>query len=195
MKFSSKSLFILSTLGIAVLSGCQNQPNSITFTTPSPTISFNPQNQSAMVNVMAQDLRPSAEVASYTLAGNTQRLSAVPDVRMLFQQAMQQNLNSKGFSVVPGAGNANVLVNVRKFYADVEQGNVRYKVNANIHLEVLVQGSRGNFTKNFTTSRSYEGAFNAQHSKIQEVLNQAYTEIIHSMYNDNELTQAIHQYK
>lgn len=195
MKLSKKSLLILTTLSAAVLTGCQNQSNTVTLTTPAPTSSFNTQNQTAVVNVMTQDLRQSAEVASYTSGGNVQRLTAVPDVRSLFQQAMQQNLNSKGFTVVQGAGNANLITNVRKFYADVEQGNLRHKINANINIEVQVQGAKGNFTKNFNTSRSYEGAFGADNSNIRNVLNQAYTDIIQSIYNDNEVGQAIHQYK
>lgn len=195
MKFSKKSLFVLTLFGSAVLTGCQSQSNTITFVTPAPSANFNTQNQTAMVNVMTQDLRPSAEVSRYVTAGNTQHLTAVPEVSLLLQQAMQQNLNSKGFTVVQGAGNANVMVNIRRFFADVEQGNLRYKVTANIGLEVQVQGARGNFTKNFNTSRSYEGAFAADNDKIRNVLNQAYTEIIQSIYNDNELSQAIHQYK
>lgn len=195
MKFSKKSLFVLTLFGSAVLTGCQSQSNTITFVTPAPSANFNTQNQTAMVNVMTQDLRPSAEVSRYVTAGNTQHLTAVPEVSLLLQQAMQQNLNSKGFTVVQGAGNANVIVNIRRFFADVEQGNLRYKVTANIGLEVQVQGARGNFTKNFNTSRSYEGAFAADNDKIRNVLNQAYTEIIQSIYNDNELSQAIHQYK
>lgn len=195
MKFSKKSLFVLTLFGSAVLTGCQSQSNTITFVTPAPSANFNTQNQTAMVNVMTQDLRPSAEVSRYVTAGNTQHLTAVPEVSLLLQQAMQQNLNSKGFTVVQGAGNANVMVNIRRFFADVEQGNLRYKVTANIGLEVQVQGARGNFTKNFNTSRSYEGAFAADNDKVRNVLNQAYTEIIQSIYNDNELSQAIHQYK
>lgn len=195
MLFSRKSLFVLTLLGTSILSGCQSQSNTITFTTPVPTPMFNMQNQTAMVSIVTQDLRPSAEVAQYTLAGNVQRLTAVPDVNLLFQQAMQQNLHSKGFNIVQGAGNANVVMNIRQFFATVEQGNLRHKVTANIALEVQVQGAKGLFTKNFGTSRSYEGAFGADQENISKVLNQAYTEIIQSLYNDNELAQAIHQYK
>lgn len=181
--------------GAAILTGCQSQSNTITFSTPAPTASFNTQNQSAAVNVVAQDFRTSAEVASYVTAGNTHRLTAVPDVRQLFLQAMQQNLNSKGFIVVQGAGNVNMMVNINKFIANVEQGNLRHKITADMAIEVQVQGAKGNFTKKFNATRSYEGAFGANNKGIRTVLNQAYTEMIQSIYNDNELGQAIHQLK
>lgn len=189
------TLFAAVLLGTALVAGCQSQSNTLTFTTPAPTSMFNTNNQTALVNVQTRDLRTSAEVASYTSAGNVYRLTAVPDVAQMFQQAMQQNLNSKGFTVVSGAGNANVTVNVKKFFADVEQGNIRYKVTANVNTEVLVQGAKGNFTKNFSTSRSYEGAFGADNKEIQKVLAEAYTDAVQSIYNDNEISNAIHQLK
>lgn len=196
MSFSKKSLLTLILLGAITITGCQTQSNqTITFVTPAPTSVFNTHNQNAIVNVITQDRRPSAEVSKYTSSGNVQRLTAVPEVSALFQQAMQQNLNSKGFHVVQGAGNANVIINIHKFFANVEQGNLRYKVTANIGIEIQVIGTNGQFTKNFNTTRSYEGAFGADPQNIRNILNQAYTEIIHSIYNDNEIGNAIHQYK
>ncbi|MGQ8820426.1 hypothetical protein F480_09680 [Bibersteinia trehalosi Y31] len=195
MLFSKKSFCVLTLFGAALLAGCQSQSNTILFTTPVPTASFNTQNQTAAVSVTTYDLRNSAEVASYTTAGNVQKLTAVPDIRQLFQQAMQQNLNSKGFGVVPANGNVNLVVNVKKFFANVEQGNLRHKISSEIALEVQVQGAKGNFTKNFNTIRAYEGAFGADNNGIRKVLNQTYSEIIQSIYNDNELTQAIHYLK
>ncbi|KAE9540469.1 hypothetical protein HT665_00455 [Ursidibacter maritimus] len=195
MKLTQKAMLIVSLFGTAVLAGCQNQSNTLTFNVPAPTAVFNTNNQTALVNVMTQDLRPSAEIANYTDSGNVIRLNAVPQVSHLFQQAMQQNLNSKGFTVVQGAGNANVTVKVKRFFADVEQGNLRYKVNANVDVEIAVQGARGHFNKNFSTSRSYEGAFGASNKEIHNVLNQAYTDAIQSIYNDNEVGNAIHQFK
>lgn len=195
MKFSTKALTLSTLFASALLAGCQTQSNTLTFTTPSPTSMFNTANQTALVNVATRDLRPSAEISSYTSSGQIHRLNAVPDVAQLFQQAMQQNLNSKGFTLVQGAGNANVIVNIHKFYADVEQGNLRYKVSANINLEVAVQGAKGNFSKTFATARAYEGAFGANNAEIQKVLNEAYSDAIQTIYNDNEIGNAIHQFK
>lgn len=191
----SKSLLLLGLLASTLLAGCQTAPNTITFSTPSPTAVFNTHNQTALVNVMTQDLRPSKTVASYTRMGKLQPLTVVPEVAQLFQQVMQQNLNSKGFPVVQGAANANVVVNIKQFSADVEQGNLRYKVTANVNVEVVVQGARGTVSKNFTTSRAYEGAFGANHDEIQKVLGEAYSAAVLAIYHDNEISQAIHHVK
>lgn len=195
MRLSKKSLLLLSGLSVAVLSGCQNPSNTISFSTPSPTAMFNTSNQTALVNVMTVDQRQSAEVSSYTQNGQLFRLNASPEVTYLFQQAMQQNLNSKGFTIVQGAGNANVTVAIRQFYAHVEQGNLRYKISANVGVEVRVQGARGQFSKNFNTQRGYEGAFGANNNEIQKVLGQAYSDAVQAIYNDNEIGNAIHQFK
>lgn len=195
MRLSKKSLLLLSGLSVAVLSGCQNPSNTISFSTPSPTAMFNTNNQTALVNVMTVDQRQSAEVSSYTQNGQLFRLNASPEVTYLFQQAMQQNLNSKGFTIVQGAGNANVTVAIRQFYAHVEQGNLRYKISANVGVEVRVQGTRGQFSKNFNTQRGYEGAFGANNNEIQKVLGQAYSDAVQAIYNDNEIGNAIHQFK
>ncbi|MDH2999005.1 hypothetical protein A1D22_03900 [Pasteurellaceae bacterium LFhippo2] len=195
MKLTKKAGLFATLVATAVLAGCQTQSNVLTFTPPAPNSSFNTNNQGTLVNVATQDLRNSAEVSSYTSGGNVTRLTASPEVSHLFQQAMQQNLNSKGFSVVNGAGNANVVVNVKRFYADVESGNLLHKVTANVNVDVVVQASKGNFTKNFNTSRSYEGAFGADNKKIHEMLTQAYTDAVQTIYNDNEIANAIHQYK
>lgn len=195
MKFTQKALLISGLFATALLAGCQSQSNQITFSTPSPTSVFSTHNQTAAVNVYTQDLRTSREISSYTKNGEVRRLTAVPEVAQLFQQAVQQDLNAKGFQIVQGAANANVTVNIRKFFATVEQGNLRYKANAEVGVEIAVQGVKGNFTKNFNATRGYEGAFGADNDEIKKVLSQAYEDVVKAIYNDNEVSNAIHQFK
>ena len=100
MQFNKKTLLLAGLFTGALLTGCQSQSNVLNFSTPSPTATFNTQNQSASISVMTQDLRPSREVASYTKGGEITRLTAVPEVGAMFQQAVQQDLNAKGFQIV-----------------------------------------------------------------------------------------------
>jgi Uncharacterized lipoprotein len=196
MQFNKKALLLAGLFTGALLTGCQSQSNVLNFSTPSPTATFNTQNQSASISVMTQDLRPSREVASYTKGGEITRLTAVPEVGAMFQQAVQQDLNAKGFQIVQSGANANVIVNVRKFYATVEQGNILYKVNAEVNVEVAVKGAKGHFNKNFNATRGYEGAaLTTDNDDIKSVLSQAYQDVVKSIYNDNEIANAIHQYK
>ncbi len=196
MKFSKKMLFAMATLSVAVLTGCQSsQSNVLTFTTPSPTAVFNTNNQTAAVSVNTQDLRTSREIAAYTKNGEIIRLSSSPEVAQMFQQAVQQDLNAKGFQIVQGAANAHVTVNIKRFFATVEQGNLRHKANAEVNVEVSVQGSKGNFNKTFNATRSYEGVLGADNDSVKDVLSQAYQDVVKAIYNDNEVSNAIHQYK
>ena len=196
MKFSKKMLFAMATLSAAVLTGCQSgQSNVLTFTTPSPTAVFNTNNQTAAVSVNTQDLRTSREIAAYTKNGEIIRLSSSPEVAQMFQQAVQQDLNAKGFQIVQGAANAHVTVNIKRFFATVEQGNLRHKANAEVNVEVSVQGSKGNFNKSFNATRSYEGVLGADNDSVKDVLSQAYQDVVKAIYNDNEVSNAIHQYK
>lgn len=195
MKLSKKTLVFTTTFAAALLAGCQSQSNILTFATPTPTAVFNTNNQTAAVNVMTQDLRTSREIASYIKNGELIRLTAVPEVATMFQQAVQQDLNAKGFQIVQGAANANVTVNIRRFFATIEQGNLRYKADAQVGVEVTVQGPKGNFSKNFNATRGYESVFNANNDEIKKVLDQAYSDVVKAIYNDNEIAAAIHQFK
>ena len=180
MKFSKKALFLATALTSAVLAGCQAQSNVLVFNTPSPTATFNTNNQTAAVSVNTRDLRTSREVSSYTKNGEVIRLTSSPEVVQLLQQAVQQDLNAKGFQLVQGAANANVL---------------RHKTNAEVNVDIVVQGAKGNFNKSFNATRGYEGALGADNKDIQKILNQAYQDVINAIYNDNEVANAIHQYK
>ena len=142
-----------------------------------------------------RDVRSQSEISSYVRDGQLFKLSASPDVTALFQQIVQQDLNSKGFRVgVPSASNTNLIVNVKDFYAKVDQGNLRYKIDAKIQVEINVQGAKGNFSKNIGSTRTTEGAFNANNDEIQNVLTATFNEVVKAIYADQEISSAIRQY-
>lgn len=197
MKLTNK-IKTLSAVSVAAatlfLAGCQAQSNTLTFTPPAPTASMN-VNQSAVVYVMTKDSRASQDVASYTKRGELVKLNTSPSVTQLFQQVMQQNLVSKGFRIgQANNSNAGVTVDVRDFGAQVEQGNLRYKLNAKIQAVVYVQGLKGNYNKTFNATRSQEGALGAGNEEIQKVLGQTFNDIVNSIYQDQEVGAAINQY-
>ena len=194
MKFFNKTLTLLASC--LLLSACQTAPsNTLTFTPQAPTATFNVSNQNAVVNVVTRDMRSQPEISSYVRDGALFKLSASPDVAALFQQVMQQDLNSKGVRLgAPHASNTNVIVNVKEFYAKVDQGNLRYKITARIQLDVNVQGAKGSFSKNIGANRITEGAFNANNDEIKNVLDMTFKETVATIYADQEIANAIHQY-
>ena len=129
MKFNLKTVILGSVLlSSAVLTGCQSEPSTLSFTPPSPQATMN-VNQSTVVYVTTRDMRQAPEISSYVADGKLVKLSAIPNVTELFQQVEQQNLISKGFRIGT-ANNANVAVtvNVQEFFAKVNQGNLRYDI-------------------------------------------------------------------
>ena len=194
----TKKIKALSAMSFAAaaffLAGCQAQSNSLTFTPPAPSASMN-VNQSAVVYVMTRDARAQQEIASYVKNGELVRLNASPNVSQLFQQVMQQNLVSKGFRIgQANNSNAGVTVEIKDFTTNVEQGNLRYTLNSKIQLNVYVQGAKGQFNKDFHTTRSQSGAFNADNDEIQKVMGEAFKDIVNNIYQDQEIGQAINQY-
>ena len=194
MKLFNKILTLLAAG--TFLTACQTAPsNTLTCTAPAPTATFNVNNQNAVVNVAARDMRSQPEVSSYVRDGSLFKLTASPDVIALFKQVVQQDLNSKGVRLgAPNASNTNVMVNIKEFYAKVDQGNLRYKISARVQLDINVQGARGNFTKNIGATRTTEGAFNANNDEIQNVLDAAFKDAVASIYADQEVVSAIRQY-
>ncbi|QEH44691.1 hypothetical protein FXB78_00320 [Aggregatibacter actinomycetemcomitans] len=195
MKFKMKSL----TLGAVLLSGvlltgCQSEPNTLTFTPAPPKASMN-VNQSAVVYVTTRDLRNTPEISSYVKDGQLLKLSASPELTQLFQQIEQQDLVSKGFRIgMANNSNAAVTVDIQQFYAKVNQGNLRYDIDSKIQLAIHVQGRRGQFTKNINAGRTHSDAFSARNSEIQKVLGETFNEVVESIYKDQEVANAINQY-
>ncbi|WP_314185197.1 YajG family lipoprotein [Aggregatibacter kilianii] len=195
MKFNVKTLAIGSILLSGVLlTGCQSEPNTLSFTPATPQATMN-VNQSAVVFVSTRDMRQAPEISSYVADGKVVKLSASPSVTELFQQVEQQNLISKGFRIgMANNSNAAVTVDVQEFIAKVNQGNLRYDIDSKIQLAIHVQGRRGQFTKNINATRSHSGAFSARNAEIQKVLGETFNEMVQSIYKDQEITNAINQY-
>ncbi|BFU60293.1 MULTISPECIES: YajG family lipoprotein [Rodentibacter] len=195
MKLTNKiKAFSAVIAAILFLIGCQAPSNTLTFTPQAPTASMN-VNQTAVVYVMANDVRAQPEVSFYVKNGELVKLNASPSVTQLFQQVMQQNLISKGFRIgQANNSNAGVTVQIKDFFTNVDQGNLRYHLTAKIQVDVLVQGSTGNYSKIFNATRSQSGAFNADNDEIQKVLGETFKDIVNNIYQDQEISQAINRY-
>ena len=195
MKFNVKTLAISSILLSGVLlTGCQSEPNTLSFTPATPQATMN-VNQSAVVFVSTRDMRQAPEISSYVADSKIVKLSATPSVTELFQQVEQQNLISKGFRIgMPNNSNAAVTVDVQEFFAKVNQGNLRYDIDSKIQLAIHVQGRRGQFTKNIKATHNHSGAFSARNAEIQKVLGETFNEVVQSIYKDQEITNAINQF-
>ncbi|HDR1021697.1 TPA: hypothetical protein QB352_000942 [Pasteurella multocida] len=191
MKQSKRLAFGALISSAILLTACQSQPSTLTFTPPPPTAAMN-VHQSAVVFVNVRDMRPQQEIASYTADGKLVKLTASPNVTQLFQQVQQQDLVSKGFRIGQAQNsNASVTVDINAFYANVEQGSLRYNLDSKVQVTVHVQGAKGQFSKNINANRTYSGAFSAKNPEIQKVLGETFNEVVNSIYRDQEVANSI----
>lgn len=188
-----KKLASALLLGSAVLlAGCQAQHNTLTFTPPAPNAQFNTLHQRIVVNVITQDQRNSKTISSYTSAGNIRHLTAQPEIAQLFQQVVQQGLNSKGFRLASGAAsNSNLIVKITDFNAQVAAGNLKHKINSKVNIVLEVQGTKGSFSKSFGATHSQEGIFGASNEDIQKLLDKSFKSVTAKFYNDSEISNAL----
>lgn len=195
MRFTKLSLIALLSTTL-LLSACQTPSNTLIFTPSSPVSQFNAANQQVILNIMTRDTRSTPEISSYVYNENLIKLFAQPTVPQLFDQVVKQDLNAKGFRIatMPSQSNTNVIINITKFYANVEQGNLRYKINSDVQVNIQVQGAKGQFNKNIGSTRTQEGALRANNENIQKVLGQALEETIQSIYRDQDIANAINHY-
>ncbi|TNH04140.1 hypothetical protein FHQ26_06465 [Testudinibacter sp. TR-2022] len=195
MKQASLKTFSYALLlgGAVLLTGCQTQSNNVlTFTPPAPTAQFNTANQRVVVNVVSQDQRNTATIASYTESGSMKHLTSSPEVSQLFQQVVQQGLNSKGFRIASGVNsNSNIVVRITDFNAQVTEGNLKYKIDSKVNMVVEVQGAKGTFSKSFGATNSQEGVFGVNNEGIQKIINKSFQDVVTKFYNDNEISNAL----
>ncbi|MFU2080460.1 YajG family lipoprotein [Avibacterium endocarditidis] len=196
MRFAKLSLITLFSTTF-LLSACQTPPsNTLHFSPSSPVVQFNAANQQAVLNILTRDVRQHKEISSYVYDGKIFKLMAQPEVIQLFDQVIKQDLNAKGFKIAqtPAQSNTNVILSITHFYADVDQGNLRYKITSNVQVNVQVQGAKGQFSKNIGSTQSQEGAFTAKNENIQNVLGRTFEEVVQRIYQDQEIANAINRY-
>ncbi|OOS00452.1 hypothetical protein B0186_06320 [Canicola haemoglobinophilus] len=191
-----KISFALLATNTLFLAACSSQSNTLRFTPLSPNSTFNAANQTSIVNVATRNTRNTQEISSYVRNGEMFKLYSSPDVAQLFDQIVKQDLNAKGFRIATtlAQANTNLTINVTDFYAQVDQGNLRYKITSRINLNVQVQGQKGQFSKNISASNVQEGAFGANNDEIQKVLKRTLDDMTKSIYQDQDISRAIHYY-
>lgn len=182
---------ILAT--VVLLAACQSTPpSSLNFTAPPSNSIFNQINQQVTVKIASNDQRQTPEISRYVHNGRLHKISSNPTISQLFGQMLSQDLNAKGFRIGNPA-HAHINVQIKQFFAKVEEGNLRHKVTANIQLVVQVQGTKGTFNKNIASSHSQEGMLGVNNNDIHQVLNKTLSEVAQMIYQDREISAAIHQ--
>ena len=182
-----KILFPL--VALFMLAGCAKPPTTIEV---SPTITLPQQDPSLMgvtVSINGADQRTDQALAKVTRDNQIVTLTASRDLRFLLQEVLEKQMTARGYMVGPN-GPVNLQIIVSQLYADVSQGNVRYKAD----IAIIATAQNGNkMTKNYRASYNVEGAFQASNKNIADAVNSVLTDTIADMSQDTSIHEFIKQ--
>ena len=186
-----KLLFPL--VAMFMLAGCATPPTTIDV---APKITLPQQDPSLMgvtVSINGADQRQDQALAKVTRDNQLVTLTASRDLRFLLQEVLEKQMSARGYMIGPnGAANLQIIVN--QLFADVSEGNLRYKIATKADIAIIATAANGNkMTKNYRASYSVEGALQASNDKIANTVNSVLADTIADMSQDTTIHQFIKQ--
>jgi uncharacterized lipoprotein len=184
---------LLPLVAMFMLAGCATPPTTIDV---APKITLPQQDPSLMgvtVSINGADQRQDQALAKVNRDNQLVTLTASRDLRFLLQEVLEKQMSARGYMIGPnGAANLQIIVN--QLYADVSEGNLRYKISTKADIAIIATAANGNkMTKNYRASYNVEGALQATNSKIANAVNNVLTDTIADMSQDTAIHQFIKQ--
>ncbi|MEN3754629.1 lipoprotein [Mangrovibacter yixingensis] len=176
-----------------VLAGCATPPNTIDV---APKITLPSQDPSLMgitISINGADQRPDQALARINRDNQLVTLTASRDLRFLLQEVLEKQMTARGYMIGPnGAVDLQIIVN--KLYADVSQGNLRYKIATSADVSIIATAKNGNkMTRTYRSSYSVEGALQASNKNIANAVNSVLSDTISDMAQDTSINEFIKQ--
>jgi uncharacterized lipoprotein len=184
---------LLPLVAMFMLAGCATPPTTIDV---APKMTLPQQDPSLMgvtVSINGADQRQDQALAKVNRDNQLVTLTASRDLRFLLQEVLEKQMTARGYMIGPnGAANLQIIVN--QLYADVSEGNLRYKISTKADIAIIATAANGNkMTKNYRASYNVEGALQATNSKIANAVNNVLTDTIADMSQDTAIHQFIKQ--
>ena len=184
---------LLPLVAMFMLAGCATPPTTIDV---APKMTLPQQDPSLMgvtVSINGADQRQDQALAKVNRDNQLVTLTASRDLRFLLQEVLEKQMSARGYMIGPnGAANLQIIVN--QLYADVSEGNLRYKISTKADIAIIATAANGNkMTKNYRASYNVEGALQATNSKIANAVNNVLTDTIADMSQDTAIHQFIKQ--
>ena len=184
---------LVPLVAMFMLAGCATPPTTIDV---APKMTLPQQDPSLMgvtVSINGADQRQDQALAKVNRDNQLVTLTASRDLRFLLQEVLEKQMSARGYMIGPnGAANLQIIVN--QLYADVSEGNLRYKISTKADIAIIATAANGNkMTKNYRASYNVEGALQATNSKIANAVNNVLTDTIADMSQDTAIHQFIKQ--
>ncbi len=180
-----KILFPL--MALVMLAGCASQSNTIEV---SPKIALPQQDPSLMgvtVSINGADKRTDQALAKVNRDNQLVTLTPSRDLRFLLQEVLEKQMTARGYMIGPSAP-VDLQIVVNQLFADVSQGNVRYNIATKADISIIATARNGNtMTKQYRSTYTVEGAFQASNKNIANAVNTVLTDTIAEMAQDTSV--------
>lgn len=145
------------------------------------------------ISINGADQRPDHALARINRDNQLVTLTASRDLRFLLQEVLEKQMTARGYMVGPnGAVDLQIIVN--KLYADVSQGNLRYKIATSADVSIIATAKNGNkMTRTYRSNYSVEGALQASNKNIANAVNSVLSDTISDMSQDTSINEFIKQ--
>ncbi|NDJ58666.1 hypothetical protein GWD52_17070 [Enterobacteriaceae bacterium 4M9] len=187
-----KKIFV-PLMALVMLAGCASQSNTLEV---SPQIALPQQDPSLMgitISINGADQRADQALAKINRNNQLVTLTASRDLRFLLQEVLEKQMTARGYMIGPN-GPVDLQIIVNNLFADVSQGNVRYKISTKADITITATAKNGNkMNKQYRSNYSVEGAFQASNADITNAVNTTLTDTIAEMAQDTSVHDFIKQ--
>ncbi|MEI9533933.1 YajG family lipoprotein [Moellerella wisconsensis] len=178
---------------ILLLAGCAAPNNTLSL---EPKITLPAQNQAQgtrSISITSVDNRSSKSLAEINRDGKLVQLMPSRDPRYLLQEAVEKQMNARGFTISSPA-NINLVIQLNSLNANVQEGSLRHNITAQANVTINAQAPNGSkTTRTFNRNYNVRGPMGASNAKIESAINTALTDIITDMANDQDISLFIKQ--
>lgn len=187
-----KKIFV-PLMALVMLAGCASQSNTLEV---SPQIALPQQDPSLMgitISINGADQRADQALAKINRSNQLVTLTASRDLRFLLQEVLEKQMTARGYMIGPN-GPVDLQIIVNNLFADVSQGNLRYKIATKADITITATAKNGNrMNKQYRSSYSVEGALQASNDDIAKAVNTTLTDTIAEMAQDTSVHDFIKQ--
>ncbi|MBK4714569.1 MULTISPECIES: lipoprotein [Tenebrionibacter/Tenebrionicola group] len=184
---------VLPLMALVMLAGCASQSSTLEV---SPKITLPQQDPSLMgvtISINGADRRADQALAKINRNNRLVALTPSRDLRYLLQEVLEKQMTARGYMIGPG-GPVDLQIIVNQLFADVSQGNVRYKIATKADITIAATAKNGNkINKQYRSSYTVEGAFQASNQDIANSVNTTLTDTIAEMAKDTSIHDFIKQ--
>lgn len=174
---------------VSLLSACA-APSNVIDVNPAITLPQTQPNHGQALTVTAVDARADKSLAKLNRNGTLVTLQPSRDPAFLMQEVLTKQMQARGFNVTSASG-LNMQLTLNTLFADVQEGSLRYNIDAVADVTITLRGGHGEtFSKNYRTKHSVPGAFATSNQGIADVLEETLSQVINNMASDPSLSDA-----